>query len=297
MKLSTSQLVSLIACVMLGLIVLQGGEPPARVAAVTPEPPPKEPTQFPEGFDLGKSRWKTELAQAPSAEPLSIKISGPRHPVIGDRPVWFAEITGDAGTPSWRISPPTTGLVVKLNGQLIEWEPQDAGLYTIHVSVGGANKSVADDAFNIEVLAKSAPPPPAPMPPPQQQETINPSRLATLPPRDKHYWNTRVADLISNMDAPSKFADARSVSGFFTTLILRVERDNFDGNSYTNDLERQAVLLFGPQRSAPWVTFMRALGNDLTLQDLRWIETALAHVVPAAHRSGPRGGKETAKET
>lgn len=249
------------------------------------------------------ARAQTPAPSSPPSEPLSIKISGPHKPVLGDRPVWVAELRGDAGTPRWRISPPTTGIVEKFNGQAIEWEPPYAGEFTISVSVGGANKTSADDVFNITVFSISQPPAVAPVPIEQSQpqpllpETPPAGRLAALPPKDKAWWSGRVAELVSNVGTANKVAEARAIGGCVLNLVLRVERDNFGGAEYAEDLRRQAIALFGPQRAAPWDQFFAGLGRDLTLQDLRFIEHALAHVVLAANR-GSVGGKITAaKET
>jgi len=231
-----------------------------------------------------------ELAQAPvpvNNEPLSIKISGPHKPVLGDRPVWIATIKGDAGVPRWRVTPPSTGLIELLNGQAIEWEPPYAGEFTITVSVGGNNKTSADDVFNINVvpLVQQAPmaiPPANPQPVTPQGSSTGESILAAAP-RDRVYWNSKVADLVSAVTSANKIAEARTVSGAVLSLITRIESSNFGGTEYVDDVRRQTIALLGPQAGAQWNPFFGGLGRDLTLQDLRFIEQALAHVALAAN--------------
>lgn len=268
---------------------------PARSEAVQPQPP----TPIPPSPAI--------VAPPPPirpAEPLSIKISGPRHPTLGDRPIWHAKVSGDAGRPRWRVSPPTTGIIEEADGTIIEWEPPYAGKFTLYVSVGGANYESADDAVDVTIhqLVQSGPPPaPVAQPPIDDMEPavspLSPGRMAGIPNRDRLFWNRRIGELVSGSTSVNKVAEARAIGGCVLNLSLRVERDNFAGQSYIDDLRRQTVALLGVQRAAAWQGFFDGIGEDVTLQDLRHIEHALAHVVLSASRS-PTGSKlKTAKET
>lgn len=226
--------------------------------------------------------------QAKVVSPVTLKIIGSQTVIAGVPSYFHLEITGEHGTPEWKLLPDVVGgLTVEANGLRAKFQTEDANAYTLVVSVAGPERYVVSDIIHVAALdGKVLTEEPAaeataevdrtPPPVPQAQVIVQQPTPPTEPT-----LNDVAYELAKEIDSEQRGPQAKKISGVILAVTGRL-----DSGLVAPDVdpfaicEQETVLALGKD-AEPWRLYFDQLRTVfVALRQTGRITTAASYADP-----------------
>lgn len=171
------------------------------------------------------------LPQAKVVAPVTLKVIGSQTVIAGVPTYFHLEITGEHGTPEWKMLPDVSGgLTVEAGGLRAKFQTEEPNAYTIIVSVAGPERYVVSDIIHVAALdgrslteepeaEAAAEVDPTPPPVPQVQAMV---AQAPAPPAEPTL-NDVAYELAKEIESDQRAAQAKKISGVILAVVGRLE--------------------------------------------------------------------------
>jgi hypothetical protein len=227
------------------------------------------------------------LPQPKVVSPVTLKVIGSQTVIAGVPTYLHLDITGEHGTPDWKLLPDVAGgLTVEANGMRAKFQTEEPNAYIVIVSVAGPERYVVSDVLHIAALDGRSlteqpvePEPvvevdrtPPPMPPQLMAQAVAPVEPALV---DVAY------ELAKEVESEQRSVEAKKISGLILAVIGRLDSGLIAPDADPISICEQETTLALGDKAEPWRLFYDQVRSVFAaLKGAGRVTTAASHAEP-----------------